>query len=89
MVAVALVNIHHLFFALLNQVKDLIQGLQEGGAAGVQADFALDPIKQRGTGIVLHPGDDLAEGGLGDVQHHRRVADVLHMGHGAETIQLV
>ena len=89
MVAAALTDIHDLFFPLVQQLKHLVQGIQKGSAAGVQADFALDPVKKGNSGVVLHPGDDLAQGGLGDVQHHRRVADVFHPGHGTKAIQLI
>lgn len=63
MVAAALTDIHHLFFPLVQQLKHLVQGIQKGSAAGVQADFALDPVKKGNSRVVLHPGDDLAQGG--------------------------
>ncbi len=88
-VAVALTDVHHIFSPLVQQLEHLVQGLQEGGAAGVQADLALDPVKERHPGVVLHPGDNLAQGGLGDVEHHRRVADVFHPGHCAKAVQLI
>ena len=73
---------------LANAGEDAVDLLVEPHAARRRGEAAAQPLEQAKAGILLEMRDELAHGGLRDVQHFGGAADRARLDHRLEGLDL-